>query len=105
VDGGSERRSASSTRSTRSASRIPGAGDYVVHNPLVGGTDVYLSWYTDGIRVVSTMDPRNPTEVAYFVPPAAQNPVKPAQRNTLTNTTQVWASPTSPRQSSCTQAT
>src|SRR6266540_2007433 len=68
----------------------PGAGDYVIHNPLVVGTDVYLSWYTDGVRVVSTNDPRNPTEVAYFVPPAAQNPVKPAQRNTLTNTTQVW---------------
>ncbi len=68
----------------------PGAGDYVIHNPLVVGSDVYLSWYTDGVRVVSTKDPRNPTEVAYFVPPAAQNPVKPAQRNTLTNTTQVW---------------
>jgi hypothetical protein len=68
----------------------PGAGDYVVHNPLVVGTDVYLSWYSDGVRVVSTKDPRNPQEVAYFVPPAAQNPVKPAQRSTLTNTTQVW---------------
>src|SRR6266566_7445412 len=68
----------------------PGGGDYVIHNPLVVGTDVYLSWYTDGVRVVDTKDPRNPTEVAYFVPPAAQNPIKPAQRNTLTNTTQVW---------------
>jgi len=68
----------------------PGAGDYVIHNPLVVGSDVYLSWYTDGVRVVSTKDPRNPQEVAYFVPPAAQNPIKPAQRNTLTNTTQVW---------------
>jgi hypothetical protein len=68
----------------------PGAGDYVIHNPLVVGTDVYLSWYTDGVRVVSTKDPRNPREVAYFVPPAAQNPIKPAQRNTLTNTTQIW---------------
>src|SRR6266496_3177987 len=67
-----------------------GAGDYVIHNPLVVGSDVYLSWYTDGVRVVSTKDPRNLQEVAYFVPPAAQNPVKPAQRNTLTNTTQVW---------------
>src|SRR6266498_139574 len=68
----------------------PGAGDYVIHNPLVVGSDVYLSWYTDGVRVVSTKDPRNLQEVAYFVPPAAQNPIKPAQRNTLTNTTQVW---------------
>ncbi len=68
----------------------PGAGDYVIHNPLVVGSDVYLSWYTDGVRVVSTKDARRPVEVAYFVPPAAQNPIKPVQRNTLTNTTQVW---------------
>jgi len=68
----------------------PGAGDYVIHNPLVVGSDVFLSWYTDGVRIVSTKDPRNPKEVAYFVPPAYQNPIKPAQRNTLTNTTQVW---------------
>jgi hypothetical protein len=68
----------------------PGAGDYVIHNPLVVGTDVYISWYTDGIRVVDAKNPRRPTEVAYFVPPAGQNPVKPGQRNVLTNTTQVW---------------
>lgn len=68
----------------------PGAGDYVIHNPLVVGTDVYISWYTDGVRVVDTKNPRQPKEVAYFVPPAGQNPIKPAQRNVLTNTTQVW---------------
>jgi myo-inositol-hexaphosphate 3-phosphohydrolase len=28
--------------------------------------------------------------VAYFVPPATENPVKPSQRSVLTNTTQVW---------------
>ena len=68
----------------------PGAGDYVIHNPLVVGTDVYISWYTDGVRVVDASDPRAPREVAFFVPPAGQNPVKPAQRSVLTNTTQVW---------------
>jgi hypothetical protein len=68
----------------------PGGGDYVIHNPLVVGTDVYLSWYSDGIRVVDASDPRNPREVAYFVPPAGKDPIKPPQRNTLTNTTQVW---------------
>jgi hypothetical protein len=68
----------------------PGAGDYVIHNPLVVGTDVYISWYTDGVRVVDARDPRAPREVAYFVPPAGQNPVKPTQRSVLTNTTQVW---------------
>lgn len=68
----------------------PGAGDFTIHNPLVVGTDVYLSWYTDGVRVVDASDPRNPREVAFFVPPAGRNPVKPSQRNVLTNTTQVW---------------
>ena len=68
----------------------PGAGDYVIHNPLVVGTDVYISWYTDGVRVVDASKPKEPREVAYFVPPAGQNPVKPAQRSVLTNTTQVW---------------
>jgi len=68
----------------------PGAGDYVIHNPLVVGTDVYLSWYTDGVRVVDASDPHAPREVAFFVPPAGKNPIKPSQRNVLTNTTQVW---------------
>lgn len=67
-----------------------GAGDYVIHNPLLSGTDLYVSWYTDGIRVLDTKDPRNVREVAYFVPPSVNNPVQPSQRGTLTNATQVW---------------
>jgi hypothetical protein len=66
------------------------AGDFVIHNPLVVGTDVYMSWYTDGIRVVDASDPTHPQEVANFVPPAGKQPVKPSQRAVLTNTTQVW---------------
>jgi hypothetical protein len=64
------------------------AGDYVIHNPLVVGTDVLRSWYSDG--VVDASDPAHPREVAHFVPPAEQNPVKPSQRGVLTNTPQVW---------------
>jgi hypothetical protein len=66
------------------------AGDFVIHNNFLVGTDVYSSWYTDGVRVVDTSDPTHPVEVAYFVPPAGSNPVKPSQRGTLSNTTQVW---------------
>jgi hypothetical protein len=66
------------------------AGDFVIHNNFLVGTDVYVSWYTDGVRVVDASNPRAPTEVAYFVPPATTNPVKPSQRGVLTNTTQVW---------------
>ncbi|MGH9198203.1 MAG: hypothetical protein ACRD1T_21030, partial [Acidimicrobiia bacterium] len=46
--------------------------------------------YTDGVRVIDTSNPAVPREVAFFVPPAGKNPVKPSQRNTLSNTTQVW---------------
>jgi hypothetical protein len=67
-----------------------GSGDYTIHNALVVGTDVYISWYSDGVRVVDTADPAHPTEVAYFVPPAGQNPVKPSQRGVLSQTPQVW---------------
>jgi hypothetical protein len=72
------------------ASNDQGAGDYVIHNPLLVGSDIYASWYSDGVRVIDVSNPRAPSETAYFVPPATENPVKPAQRGTLTNTTQVW---------------
>lgn len=66
------------------------AGDFSIHNNFLVGTDVYSSWYTDGVRVVDTSDPTHPVEVAHFVPPAGQNPVKPSQRGVLANTTQIW---------------
>jgi len=74
------------------------SGDYTIHNPWLVGTDVYMSWYSDGVRVADASNPNpNPAtseeilpEVAYFVPPAAQNPVKPSQRGVLSQTPQVW---------------
>jgi hypothetical protein len=66
------------------------AGDFVIHNNFLVGETLYESWYTDGVRVLDVSDPAHPEEVAYFVPPATENPVKPSQRGTLTNTTQVW---------------
>jgi hypothetical protein len=66
------------------------AGDFSIHNNFIVGTEVYSSWYTDGVRVVDASDPTHPVEVAYFVPPAAQNPVKPSQRGTLINGVEIW---------------
>ncbi|HEU0303738.1 MAG TPA: hypothetical protein VFR32_04080 [Gaiellaceae bacterium] len=66
------------------------AGDYTIHNPLLVGNRVYASWYSDGVRVIDVTSPTDPTEIASFVPPAGQNPVKPSQRGVLTNTPQVW---------------
>jgi hypothetical protein len=75
-----------------------GAGDYTIHNPFLVGTDVYASWYSDGVQVFdasdpdpdSTTDEESLPRVAFFVPPAAQNPVKPSQRFVLSQTPQVW---------------
>jgi hypothetical protein len=57
---------------------------------MVHDETVYISWYSDGIRVVDSSDPTNPTEIAHFVPPAGLNPVKPSQRGVLSNTPQMW---------------
>jgi len=67
-----------------------GAGDFVIHNNFLVGNTVYSSWYSDGVQVWDVTNPRAPQRVAYFVPPATENPVKPSQRGVLTNTTQVW---------------
>jgi hypothetical protein len=67
-----------------------GAGDFVIHNNFLVGTTLYQSWYSDGVQVVDVSNPKSPRRVAYFVPPATENPVKPSQRGVLTNTTQVW---------------
>jgi len=66
------------------------AGDYTIHNPLLLGDEIFASWYTDGIRIIDVADPASPRETAHFVPPSENNPVKPSQRGTLTNATQVW---------------
>ena len=67
-----------------------GAGDFVIHNNFLVGNTVYSSWYTDGVQVWDMSNARSPQRVAYFVPPATENPVKPSQRSVLTNTTQIW---------------
>jgi hypothetical protein len=67
-----------------------GAGDFVIHNNFLVDNTVYSSWYSDGVQVWDVSNPRAPERVAYFVPPATENPVKPSQRGVLTNTTQVW---------------
>jgi hypothetical protein len=51
---------------------------------------LYLSWYSDGIRVLDASNPRSPREVAFFVLPSANNPVKPSQRGVLSNAPHVW---------------
>jgi len=66
------------------------AGDFTIHNNFLVGNLVYQSWYSDGVRVVDVSKPKAPKEIAYFVPPAGENVVKPSQRFVLPNTTQIW---------------
>jgi hypothetical protein len=49
--------------------RVATDGIYSVHNAVVKGDLEYVSWYSDGVRVVDLADPRRPREVAWFVPP------------------------------------
>jgi hypothetical protein len=44
-------------------------GLFTVHNPEVHGEVLYLSWYSDGLRVLDISEPESPREVASFVPP------------------------------------
>ncbi len=41
-------------------------GDHSMHNVVVEGRRAYISWYSDGIRVVDFLTPGNPREVARF---------------------------------------
>ena len=70
-------RSASTCTPNSLGTNDQAAGDFVIHNNFLVGTDVYSSWYTDGVRVVDTSDLTYPVEVASFVLPAGNNPVKP----------------------------
>ena len=56
----------------------PSNGLYTIHNPEASGDLAFLSWYTDGLRVVDLRDPAAPRELASFVPPAVANPQRVA---------------------------
>ena len=84
-------RSASTGRRTRSGTDDQAAGDYSIHNNFLVGTDVYSSWYSDGVRVVDTARPdatrpRSPTSCR----PPARTRSSRSQRGVLTNMPQVW---------------
>lgn len=50
-------------------------GDYSIHNPVVRGHKAYLSWYSDGVRVLDISSPEQPMETAYLVPPPVKDPL------------------------------
>jgi hypothetical protein len=44
------------------------AGRYTVHDPKVVGNTLYLSHYSDGVRMVDITDPSKPAEIGAYVP-------------------------------------
>ena len=65
------------------------AGDYTLHNAFVVGTDVYMSWYSDGVRIVDASDPADLNEVGFFVPPTDQ-PRQAVAARRARQTPRVW---------------
>ncbi|WP_394138242.1 LVIVD repeat-containing protein [Cytobacillus oceanisediminis] len=59
-------------RSFNSATQIKAgeraAGRYTVHDPKVVGNTLYLSHYSDGVRMVDITDPSTPMEIGSYVP-------------------------------------
>jgi hypothetical protein len=52
----------------------PPVGDYSMHNVVVRGNTLYVSWYSDGVRVIDISDPYNPREIGSYVPPDTADP-------------------------------
>lgn len=62
-------RTTNSMTQIKKEERKPGV--YAVHDPKVRGNTLYLSHYSDGLRMVDITDPYHPTEIASYVPSAA----------------------------------
>jgi hypothetical protein len=52
----------------------PADGIFSIHNVLVRGNTVYISWYSDGVRLVDISNPAAPKEIGAFVPPPVADP-------------------------------
>ena len=63
-------------REPDSRARRPAGRDgfYSVHNNVFVGHVEVVSWYADGVRIVSFAKPRRPREIGYFVPPPKRDP-------------------------------
>lgn len=43
-------------------------GFYSAHNPVFKGSKLYVSWYTDGVRIFDVSSPASPREVGFYRP-------------------------------------
>jgi hypothetical protein len=63
-------------------------GVFSAHNPVVQGDLLFVSWYSDGVRVLDIRDPAAPREVAAWMPPTDAAPA--AVRSIVGPGPQVW---------------
>ena len=63
-------------------------GRFSAHNPVMQGDLLFVSWFSDGVRVLDIRDPVAPREIASWVPPPGAAPE--AVRNYLGEGAQVW---------------
>jgi hypothetical protein len=63
-------------------------GRFSAHNPVVHGNLLFVSWFSDGVRVLDIENPAAPREIAAWVPPLGSAPE--AVRNYLGEGAQVW---------------
>jgi hypothetical protein len=63
------------TENTDLSSGSPaGPGYFTAHEAVLVNDIEYVSWYSDGVRIVDLADPASPTEIGYFVPPPTADP-------------------------------
>ncbi len=63
-------------------------GRFSAHNPVLQGDLLFVSWFSDGVRVLDVHDPAAPREIAAWVPPPGSAP--DAVRTYLGEGAQVW---------------
>lgn len=66
----------------------PVHGWYTAHNPVFAGNRLFVSWFSDGVRVLDVSDPSRPREIASFVPP--DPPAPPGRAVAIPVRTLVW---------------
>jgi hypothetical protein len=66
------------------------AGDYTIHNPFLVGETLYVSWYSDGVRVFGRVRPNRSDGGRAFRAASGQEPGPAVTTWVLTNTAQVW---------------
>jgi hypothetical protein len=64
------------------------SGRFTAHNPVAHGDLLFVSWFSDGVRVLDIRDPAAPREIAAWVPPAREE--ASVVRTYLGSGPQVW---------------